>query len=215
MLAVENLAGGREDQPGSGNRVDHGLGNHHAEAAKVDLGRIARMEERRGEQVLRDDHLVGGRRIGDPVRQQAGQPARLLARRDDRVLLALAQEMHPILDVLEEVSLLDEQVLVEDLEELPVPDDVRGADLDAHGVELVDCGLPAEVVEGPTNGDLEQGRETVYLLKFWAAPVIRFISGWTRSKKRSFLILRSDNATMPLGAKRKFRDNALFSGNVT
>ena len=65
------------------------------------------------------------------------------------MLLSTAQKVHAILNILEEVCLLDEEVLVEDLEKLPVPENVRCADLDGHGVELVDGRLAAEVVVGP------------------------------------------------------------------
>ena len=61
------------------------------------------------------------------------------------MFLSPPHEGHPVLHVLEEVCLLDRKVLVHYLEELPVSEDVWGADLDSHGGQLVQGSLEPRV----------------------------------------------------------------------
>ena len=61
------------------------------------------------------------------------------------MFLSPPHEGHPVLHVLEEVCLLDRKVLVHYLEELPVSEDVWGADLDSHGGQFVQGSLEPRV----------------------------------------------------------------------
>ena len=68
------------------------------------------------------------------------------------MFLSSSYESHPVHHVLEEICLLHREVFVHDLEELSVSENVRGAHLYCHTIQLVNSSMAGVVVNVGTLG---------------------------------------------------------------